>query len=121
MADIEDNTEVKKEKRAYSRTGKYLSEDTLIQFAFHTATKEDLAAHKLDVINSLSQLKDDMNLRFEQVDKRFEQVDKSFDNLRGEMQQQRLASQSQFRWVLGVVITGIIIPVIYNLIPLISR
>ena len=62
-----------------------------------------------------AELREDMNKRFEQVDKRFEQVDKRFTELREDMNK-RFTQMMNFLWMLVAIfttLTGVVIGFAY--------
>ncbi|MEJ5299621.1 MAG: hypothetical protein WHS38_01380 [Thermodesulforhabdaceae bacterium] len=57
------------------------------------------------------ELREDMNKRFEQVDKRFEQVDKRFEELRQDTNK-RFDQMMTFLWILAGIFTALVAAVI---------
>jgi hypothetical protein len=51
-----------------------------------------------------------VDVRFDQVDVRFTQVDSRFDSLDRKIDDVRRLSEAQFRWVIGLIVVSIILP-----------
>jgi hypothetical protein len=53
---------------------------------------------------------DQVDVRFTQIDARFTQIDSRFDAVDRKIDDVRRLSEAQFRWVIGLIVVSIILP-----------